>query len=119
MSSCFRIFLWIHSIQYITSYWFNLTNTILPEPNAEMAIGSYNGSIYLIGGLHSSTHGTLTKYSIDLNTFTLIEPTPWSSLRRDTYLFNNGQFWTQQDDILYVSSPDTELTTSDFLIGRL
>eukprot|EP01083_Nonionella_stella_P221468 791185_1 len=83
-----------------------------------MAVGSYNGSIYLIGGV-AAVGMSLTKYSIDLNTVTLIEPTPWSSLRRDTYLFNNGQFWTQQDDILYVSSPDTELTTSDFLIGRL
>eukprot|EP01083_Nonionella_stella_P174000 601988_1 len=69
-----------------------------------MAVGSYNGSIYLIGG---ANWRTLTKYSIDLNTFTLIEPIPWlSDPISDLFLFNIGQFWTQQDDILYVSSPD-------------
>eukprot|EP01083_Nonionella_stella_P221470 791190_1 len=61
-----------------------------------MAVGSYNGSVYLLGGAVSAGM-TFTKYSIDLNTFTLIEPIPW-----DPFLFNYGQFWTQQDDILYV-----------------
>eukprot|EP01083_Nonionella_stella_P114307 337867_1 len=62
-----------------------------------MAVGSYNGSIYLIGGVAMQT---LTKYSIDLNTLTHIEPVPWE---RGAFLLNLGQFWTQQDDILYVS----------------
>eukprot|EP01083_Nonionella_stella_P312550 1118379_1 len=68
-----------------------------------MAIGSYNGSIYLLGGALNEGW-TFTKYSIDLNTFTLIEPIPWlSDPISDLFLFNIGQFWTQQDDILYVS----------------
>eukprot|EP01083_Nonionella_stella_P221476 791198_1 len=68
-----------------------------------MAVGSYNGSVYLLGGAVSAGM-TFTKYSIDLNTFTLIEPIPWlSDPISDLFLFNIGQFWTQQDDILYVS----------------
>eukprot|EP01083_Nonionella_stella_P173999 601987_1 len=66
-----------------------------------MAIGSYNGSIYLIGGV-AAVGMSLTKYSIDLNTVTLIEPTPWTQ----QYWFNWGQYWTQQDDIVYVAQPD-------------
>eukprot|EP01083_Nonionella_stella_P221472 791192_1 len=63
-----------------------------------MAVGSYNGSIYLIGGVAMQT---LTKYSIDLNTLTHIEPVPWE---RGAFLLNLGQFWTQQDDIVYMSA---------------
>eukprot|EP01083_Nonionella_stella_P221471 791191_1 len=66
-----------------------------------MAVGSYNGSIYLIGGV-AAVGMSLTKYSIDLNTVTLIEPTPWTQ----QYWFNWGQYWTQQDDIVYVAQPD-------------
>eukprot|EP01083_Nonionella_stella_P312549 1118372_1 len=66
-----------------------------------MAIGSYNGSIYLLGGALNEGW-TFTKYSIDLNTFTRIEPPPWEAAL-NSYLNDIGQFWTQQDDILYVS----------------
>eukprot|EP01083_Nonionella_stella_P066526 175240_1 len=97
MSSLLRLFIWMYTIhvQCMTSHWLNLTPLL--SPDSSMAVGSYNGSIYLIGGF-SGDFNHVTKYSIALDTFSAIEPTPLTSP-----LFAFGQFYTQQNDIVYMS----------------
>eukprot|EP01083_Nonionella_stella_P300046 1022288_1 len=106
MSSLLRLFIWIHTIQCITSHWLDLA--ALPTSDSGMAVGSHvaSRSIYLLGGNVGQT--TLTKYSIDFNTFSTIEPTPLTSP-----LNSNSQFWTQQDDIVYMMSTLTSLAAFD------
>eukprot|EP01083_Nonionella_stella_P160361 524121_1 len=73
-----------------------------------MAVGSHvaSRSIYLLGGNVGQT--TLTKYSIDVNTFSTIEPTLLTSP-----LKSYGQFWTQQHDIVYMMSTLSSLASFD------
>eukprot|EP01083_Nonionella_stella_P084250 233167_1 len=97
MSSTLGLFIWLHTIQCITSYWFDITT--LPTSNSGMAVGSLSrngsGSIYIIGG--RAANFNLTEYSIDSNTFTVIEPTPLTSS------FDSlAQSWTQQNDIVFL-----------------
>eukprot|EP01083_Nonionella_stella_P059257 155042_1 len=109
MSSLLRLFICIHIyIQCIPSFWFDLAN--LPTWDSGMAVGSYNGSIYLIGG-SAGSHTQFTEYSIDLNTFTSIEPSP---LNFAVYLTWHQQFWTQQEHIVYIINGATSIAAFDF-----
>eukprot|EP01083_Nonionella_stella_P250105 864156_1 len=62
-----------------------------------MAVGLHDASrsIYLIGG--HNTQGQFTEYSIDLNTFG-----PTETIAFGVYVSSYGQFWTQQQDIVYM-----------------
>eukprot|EP01083_Nonionella_stella_P217551 781017_1 len=61
-----------------------------------MAVGAYNDTIYLIGGKIQSRRATAFNWKTD--TFSSIVPNPLI----ETQVFGYGQFWTQQQHLLYL-----------------
>eukprot|EP01083_Nonionella_stella_P071445 191901_1 len=75
----------------------------LPSVRSSAAIGIYNRNIYIIGGGYDSGTG-LTEYSIDTETFQ--DLVNWATLPS-----GNNQFWTQQQDIVYMLTGTQGLET--------
>eukprot|EP01083_Nonionella_stella_P306492 1073631_1 len=81
--------------------WSTVTSTSLRLPRADrqMAIGSWNGSIFILGG---SGYGRAL-VELDIADNQMIDHGT-TYLANDT--FSSAQFWTQREEILYIISND-------------
>eukprot|EP01083_Nonionella_stella_P172780 593999_1 len=73
-----------------------------------MAVGSYNHTIFLIGGFAHPQQ--TTEYNVITETFININETALSQ-----NIYGGGQYWTQQDDIMYIIFFDKDGTNEDSL----
>eukprot|EP01083_Nonionella_stella_P198841 729722_1 len=82
-------------------------NESLPRASDEMAVGEYNGTIFLIGGHGNSQGGDgkrrqLTQFDIDTQNVTDLGGTFFP-----VAISGPGQFWTQQAHIIYLIEETT------------
>eukprot|EP01083_Nonionella_stella_P122325 368009_1 len=82
-------------------------NEFLPRTSDEMAVGEYNGTIFLIGGHGNSQGGDgkrrqLTQFDIDTQNVTDLGGTFFP-----VAISGPGQFWTQQAHIIYLIEETT------------
>eukprot|EP01084_Bolivina_argentea_P001627 3000_1 len=75
--------------------------TLIPRPTTNMAIGYYNGFIYLLGGARTYSVKQLLQYDIINNEF--IDNGQYNL---PVSIFGNGQFYTQINNYLYIINPD-------------
>eukprot|EP01083_Nonionella_stella_P110578 323679_1 len=92
----------IHVLFYLIgksgSHWMSHSNSSLPQPDVYIAVGSHNGSIYLLGGID---HGSqITEYRIDTNT--MIDQ--GNALPQQVYGY--GSYYAQLDHLLYMINPN-------------
>eukprot|EP01083_Nonionella_stella_P102330 291004_1 len=83
------------------SHWMSHSNPSLLQPAVSLAVGSHNGSIYLLGGGNSGiARYQITEYRIDSNT--MIDQ--GNALPQQVYGY--GSYYTQVDHLLYMINPN-------------
>eukprot|EP01083_Nonionella_stella_P064885 169564_1 len=95
------------NLKFIAGEW-TLFDT-LPQANDEFASGVYNGTIFLLGG--TDTKKQVTEYDINTETFTGSEQ---KALSLD--IWGGGQYWTQQENMIYIIYYDKTGTDNDYLV---
>eukprot|EP01083_Nonionella_stella_P147753 466677_1 len=95
MSSSQYIFLFIHVYQCLASMW---SETNMAYSGVASAVGVFNRSLYLI------QYQTLMQYSIDIETFQSLS-------NNHSFPFGTNQFWTQQQETVYMIADASTLST--------
>eukprot|EP01084_Bolivina_argentea_P232893 392402_1 len=94
-------FIFIQTVIILDANWISGGSTLYPSYN--FAVGSYGDAIFLIGGLSFTNfvQRHVVQYEINGDQFTHVK----SLLEEDEDIFGSGQFWTQQNEILYTIRP--------------
>eukprot|EP01083_Nonionella_stella_P105541 303588_1 len=109
-------FIFIQTVIILDANWISGGSTLYPSYN--FAVGSYGDAIFLIGGLSFTNfvQRHVVQYEINGDKFTHVK----SLLEEDEDIFGSGQFWTQQNEILYTIRPTiSDSGTSTFVIFNM
>eukprot|EP01083_Nonionella_stella_P044164 119020_1 len=79
------------------SEWISHPQNTMPRDDTLCAIGSYNGSIYLLGGFNKPRQQTI--YDTKTDSFVLYNS---NFISTDAKVFGEAQYWTQIQSNLYI-----------------
>eukprot|EP01084_Bolivina_argentea_P310423 537170_1 len=88
------ILLPLHSSRH--SIWVSHSNNTMPRNDTMLAVGSYDGSIYLLGGFINKRQQTI--YDIETDSFVYRS----EFVPNENKVFGEAQFWTQIGFNLYI-----------------
>eukprot|EP01084_Bolivina_argentea_P259323 437528_1 len=79
------------------SEWISHSENTMPRDDTMLAVGSYNGSIYLLGGMDKKRQQTI--YDIKTNSFVFYRS---GFVPEGNKVAGEAQFWTQIGSKLYI-----------------
>eukprot|EP01084_Bolivina_argentea_P284745 488093_1 len=99
---------------YTADQWIKVDSSTLrlPRKDSRMAVGVWNGSIFILGGI--SNRNALVEWNIFENTMT-----DYGATYLNAYIWGNSQYWSQQQDILYMIGGDPQYSGDTFSIFNL
>ena len=98
MATCLLLTLQLYSVHFSSSQWILSTSEIYSYAKLA-AVGYYNDTIFLTAGRWSET--SYYEFDIFNNTFTKNVPLFFPT---DSHLFGDSQWWSQIDNVLYMTT---------------